>query len=266
MSGEPPLYALALDLSMRRSWAHMASMVVGGSSAVMGIASVAARVLHQDEDLAMSRPWAMGLFVVGAAVFAWGGARGRAQVYPKWLGLTIGAGGLFIVAAALAAAPALLSSLYGRRRRDGVNEPNAASAMLEETEVEQLTACSTGPPRTNTWARTAMACWDKPGRDKHESELLLLAKVQFSPWLAGRVRNAVLPATARRVHGVGDGCAVSRREYNGREHLTAQASIGDWVVTLHLRPPKGHDADQAQTHLTDKLSACLERLSHLALI
>ena len=59
---EPDFFDLAVAFSRRRTWPHLFLMVLGGCVALTGIASVAAHVVHQDEQLALPMGQAVGLY------------------------------------------------------------------------------------------------------------------------------------------------------------------------------------------------------------
>jgi hypothetical protein len=250
-------FDLAVAFSRRRTWPQLFLMVLGGCVALTGIASVAAHIVHQDEQLALPMGQAVGLYVIGSGMFAWGGARGDTGALPRWLLITVLSGSLFILLAFVAGLlPAMARKAMDRGlgSRKG-SKSNLASMVIEQGEAEALVGSPAQPSTVSSPARSASAMWHGPTDEAGRSSMVT-ANVRRSASLAARVRTKDAKPPITRVPEVGDGAVMMRSGKDG-EIVGVQAAQGDWVVAMSLHRGK---SDVTPT-LLRYVSRALERLA-----
>ena len=259
---DPDFFELAVAFSKRRTWPELLQMFFGGCVALTGIASVAAHIVQRDEQLALPMGQAVGLYIAGSAVFAWGAARGDSRALLRWSAITVLSGALFVLLAAVASLPAIAGHLMDRYLgpRQGGKKRTLASTVVDRSEAESLVGSPAELSSIRSPARSVIATWqgplDRPGGSS--SAPLLTVNVRRSASLAARVRSKSVRPPITRVSDVGDGCVVSRRG-TGESVLTGvQAAQGDWVVAVNLHG--GAEADPTPT-LLRYVSRALGRLA-----
>ena len=250
-------FNLAVAFSRRRTWPQLFLMVLGGCVAITGIASVAAHIVHQDEQLALPMGQAVGLYLVGSAMFAWGAARGDTGAMPRWLAITVLSGSLFILFAFVAG---LLPAIASRAVNRALGSPKTskttlASMVLDQSEAEALVGSPAQPSTVSSPARSASAMWQGPTDEAGRSSLLT-ANVRRSASLAARVRTKLAKPPITRVPDVGDGAVTVRHGKDG-EIVGVQAAQGDWVVAMSLHRGK----TEVTPTLLRYVSRALERLA-----
>ena len=260
---DPDFFELVVAFSRRRTWPQLLQMVLGGCVALTGIASVAAHIVQQDEHLALPMGQALGLYVAGCAVFAWGGARGDTAALPKWLAITVLSGSLFILFAGVAGLlPAIAGNVVDRffGPRKGGSKTTLASILINRSEAETLVGSPAEPSSIRSPARSVTAVWQGPPDKRGTSSPapMLTVNVRRSASLAARIRSKDVRPPITRVPDVGDGCVMVRRDAGDAEIVSVQAAQGDWVVGMNLH---GHaETDPAPT-LLRYVSRALGRLA-----
>lgn len=260
---DPDFYELVVAFSRRRTWPQLLLMVLGGCIALTGIASMASHIVQQDEHLALPMGQAIGLYIAGSAVFAWGAARGDTAALPKWLAITVLSGSLFILFAGIAGlVPAIARGVLDRfvgPREDG-GTPTLASMVVDRGEAEALVGSPAESRDIRTPARSVTAVWQGPPREPGTAGggSMVTVNVRRSTRLATRVRSEDVQPPIMRVPGVGDGCVVVRRGSGAGETVSVQAAQGDWVVAMSLH---GHAEFDPTPALLRYVSRALRRLA-----
>lgn len=257
---DPDFAQAAAAFSRRRTWPQLLEMVLGGCVALTGIASVAAHLIHRDEHLALPMGQAVGLYLAGAIVFAWGGSRGDSVALLKWLAISVLSGSLFIVLAVLTnvlptLAGGVIDRLFGRRDR---GPDTLATLVVDRDDAEALVGTPAKLSHVRSPARSATAVWEGPSAEPTQAPYLTV-NVKRSAALAAKVRTKDVRPPITRVPDVGDGCVIARRDAGGRELVSVQASRGDWVVAVGLNSiPTTDPAPALLAHAT----RALDRLAH----
>ena len=255
---DPDFFDLAVAFSRRRTWPQLLLMVLGGCVALTGIASVASHIVHRDEQLALPMGQAIGLYVIGCGMFAWGAARGDTGALPKWLAITVLSGSLFILLAFVAGLlPAMARKSMDRALSRKGSKPNLASMVVDQSEAEALVGSPAQQTTRTSLARSVNVLWQGPADETGRTSLLTV-NVRRSTSLADRVRTKDARPPITRVPDVGDGAVMVRRGKDD-EIVGVQAAQGDWVVAMSLHRGQAHE-DPAPT-LLGHVSRALVRLS-----